>query len=73
MNNVIENVKLLSRKMNLKRSLEDYKYYIVINNDKVEMILIKANKNLISKLGYFYNREDCQKVIDMYYDELICA
>lgn len=73
MNDVIENVKLLSKKMNLKRSLEDYKYYIVINNDKVEMILIKANKNLISKLGYFYNKEDCQKVIDMYYDELICA
>ena len=44
--NVVELIKNLSRKMNLKNKEKDYRYYIVVRNKKVEMILVKSNKNL---------------------------
>jgi hypothetical protein len=69
--NVVELIKNLSRKMNLKNKEKDYRYYIVVRNKKVEMILVKSNKNLISELGYFNNEEDCRQVINKYGERLL--
>ena len=69
--NILEHIKQISKKLNLKSSKQEYRYYIVVQNNKVEMILVKSNKNLVSELGYFNNLGDCQMVINKYQRELL--
>ena len=51
---IVEKIKKISKKLNLKNIEEEYRYYIVVRNKEVEMMLIKSNKNIVSRLGYFY-------------------
>lgn len=68
---IVEKIKKISKKLNLKNIEEEYRYYIVVRNKKVEMMLIKSNKNIVSRLGYFYKEDDCKKVINKYHKELL--
>ena len=68
---IVEKIKEISKKLNLKKIEEEYRYYIVVRNKEVEMMLIKSNKNIVSRLGYFYNEDDCKKVINKYHKELL--
>lgn len=69
--NILQQIKDLSRKMNLKADETNYKYYIVVQNNKVDMMLVKSNKNLLSELGYFNNADDCRDVINKYQDKIL--
>ncbi len=69
--NILQQIKDLSRKMNLKADETNYKYYIVVQNNKVDMVLVKSNKNLLSELGYFNNADDCRDVINKYQDKIL--
>ena len=68
--NILQQIKDLSKKMNLKADETNYKYYIVVQNNKVDMMLVKSNKNLLSELGYFNNADDCRDVINKYQDKI---
>ena len=54
-----------------RRKKKEYRYYIVVQSNKVDMILVKSNKNLVSELGYFHNEDDCKMVINKYQRELL--
>jgi hypothetical protein len=69
--NILQQIKDLSKKMNLKADETNYKYYIVVQNNKVDMMLVKSNKNLLSELGYFNNADDCRDVINKYQDKIL--
>lgn len=69
--NILQQIKDLSRKMNLKADETNYKYYIIVQNNKVDMMLVKSNKNLLSELGYFNNADDCRDVINKYQDKIL--
>lgn len=69
--NILQQIKDLSKKMNLKADETNYRYYIVVQNNKVDMMLVKSNKNLLSELGYFNNADDCRDVINKYQDKIL--
>lgn len=69
--NILEHIRQISKKLNLKSSEKEYRYYIIVQSNKVDMILVKSNKNLVSELGYFHNADDCKMVINKYQRELL--
>ena len=68
---VLKEIKELSKKMNKKAAEEKYRYYIRIDNKEVVVIKVKSNVNLISKIGYFNNEEDCKEIVKRYEKEIL--
>lgn len=57
-------IKKLREKLNCEKDNEENRYYIVIDDSKINTIKEKSSKNLITKFGYYYSADDCWKVID---------
>ena len=62
-------IKKLREKLNFEKDNEENRYYIVIDDSKINTIKEKSSKNLITKFGYYYSADDCWKVIDEYQEE----
>lgn len=57
---------------NIKRDIGDYIYHIVIKDGELDVKPVKFYKNLITKFGIFLNEKDCRKIIDIYWEDLLC-
>ena len=64
-------IKKLRETFNFGKDDEENRYYIVIDDSKINIIKEKYSKNLITKFGYYHSADDCWKVIDEYQEEFL--
>ena len=60
--NILEHIKQISKKLNLKSSEKEYRYYIIVQSNKVDMILVKSNKNFQTVIA---SLQSIEKIIDI--------